>query len=318
MRALRFEQFGPPSVLAMRDLPRPVPGPGQALVRVQAAAVHRSDVKIVAGLLPGVGLPRTPGRDFCGVVVDGTQHVGQEVWSSGAGGLGITRDGAHAEFVVLPEAALSLKPPALSLAQTAAIGLPFITAWFTLMDSARLATGETVLIVGAAGAVGQAAVQVANWRGARVLGAGMRTRAIPGADVTFDTTTDDLREAVFEATHGRGVDVVLDTVGGAMFEPALRSLRVGGRHVAIASTGERRVSFDLAEFYHNGASLIGVDTLKLSPRQIGRIAGDLRAGFDALALRPPAIRTTPFDQAAAAFDRVASGEGRETEVLVFP
>ena len=129
MKALRFREFGLPSVLRIEEIPRPEPYDGEALVKVKAAAINPSDVKNVAGLFSGTTLPRTPGRDFSGMVVAGKKYEGEEVWSSGPG-LGITRDGAQAEYVTIPEEALSLKPRTLSLEQAAAIGVPFITAWF--------------------------------------------------------------------------------------------------------------------------------------------------------------------------------------------
>src|SRR5262245_55021941 len=257
MKALRFSKFGAPSVLAIEEVPRPTPRDGEALIQVKAAAINPSDVKNVSGQFPKTTLPRTPGRDFSGIVVEGKRYKGQEVWSSGPG-FGLTRDGAQAEYVTIPEEALSLKPRALSMEQAAAIGVPFITAWFAMAHAAELQSGEEILIVGAAGAVGQAATQIANWRKARVLGAARRFAPIPCVDAVINTTTEDLRERVFELTEGKGADVVFDTVGGAMFEPALRSLRLGGRHIVIASTGEKRVSFDLVDFLRNLFRLIGV------------------------------------------------------------
>ena len=180
MKALRFSKFGPPSVLAIEEIPRPEPGAGEALVQVKAAAINPSDVKIIAGLFPATALPRTPGRDFSGIVVTGTRYERQEVWCSGPG-LGMTHDGAQAEYVTVPEEALALKPRRLSLEQAAAIGVPFITAWAALVGAAELQAGETILIMGAAGAVGQAATQIANWRKARVLGAVRSSDPVPGA-----------------------------------------------------------------------------------------------------------------------------------------
>src|ERR1700745_1323191 len=163
MKALRFSRFGLPSVLRIEEIPRPEPHDGEALVKVKAAAINPSDVKNVAGVFSGRTLPRTAGRDFSGVVVAGTKYVGEEVWSSGPD-LGITCDGAQAEYVTVPEEALSLKPRTLSLEQAAAIGVPFITAWFALVRAAQLEGGETILIIGIGGAVGPAAMQIASWR----------------------------------------------------------------------------------------------------------------------------------------------------------
>jgi NADPH:quinone reductase-like Zn-dependent oxidoreductase len=316
MKALRFGNFGPPSVLAIEEVPRPEPGDGEALIQVKAAAINPSDIKNVSGFFKGTTLPRTPGRDFSGIVVEGKKYKGKGVWSSGPG-LGIARDGAHAEYVTVPEEALSLKPRTLSMEQAAAIGVPFITAWFALVRAAELQAGETILIVGAAGAVGQAATQIANWRKARVLGAARGSNPIPGVDAVINTTTEDVRERVFEVTKGKGADAVFDTVGGSMFEPALRSLRIGGRHIAITSTGERRVCFDLVDFYHNRSRLIGVDSMKFTPGDVGAIADELCAGFEANALKVPPIKAVPFKNAVEAYEEIASGREGTKQVLTF-
>lgn len=303
-------------MLAIEKVPQPEPRDGEALVQVKAAAINPSDVKNVSGHFAGTTLPRTPGRDFSGIVVAGKKHQGLEVWSSGPG-LGITRDGAQAEFVIVPEEALSLKPRTLSMEQAAAIGVPFLTAWFALVHAAQLEAGETILIVGAAGAVGQAATQIANWRKARVLGAARSSNPIPGAAAVINTTTDDLRERVFALTEGKGADAVFDTVGGAMFEPALRSLRLGGRQVSITSTGNRRVSFDLVDFYHNLSRLIGVDSMKFTPRDVAAIAEELRPGFEANLLKAPPVQLVPFENAIEAYERIAGGQAEAKQVLTF-
>src|SRR5262245_32052558 len=197
MKALRFSKFGPPSVLAIEEVPRPDPREGEALIQVKAAGINPSDVKNVSGHFTGTTLPRTPGRDFSGVVVEGTKFKGQEIWCSGPG-IGVTTDGSHAEYVTIPEEALSLKPRALSMQQAASIGVPFITAWAAVARAAELQAGETILIVGAAGSVGQAATQIANWRKARVLGAARSSDPIPGADAVINTSTENMPERVFE------------------------------------------------------------------------------------------------------------------------
>jgi len=316
MKALRFSKFGPPSVLRIEEIPRPEPRDGEALVKVKAAAINPSDVKNVAGLFSGTTLPRTPGRDFSGVVVAGKKYEGEEVWSSGPG-LGITRDGAQAEYVTVPEEALSSRPRTLGFEQAATIGVPFITAWFALVRAAQLEPGETILIIGVGGAVGHAATQIANWRNARVLGAARSSDPVPGAVAVINTTTEDLRKRVFELTDGKGVDAVLDAVGGPMFEVALRCLRIGGRQVAITSTGDRRVSFDLVDFYHNQSRLIGVDGMKLTPRDVAIIADELRQGFEANTLKTSAIDAVRFENAVEAYEQVASGTARSKQVLTF-
>jgi NADPH:quinone reductase len=316
MKSLRFTEFGPPSVLRIEELPIPEPGEGEALVHVKAAAINPSDIGNVAGRFKHTTLPRTPGRDFAGIVVKGNCHDGEEVWGSGPN-LGIVRDGSHAEYVVVPEETLSLKPKSLTMAQGAAIGVPYITAWASLVTAAQIQAGETILIVGAAGAVGQAATQIANWKQARVIGAAMRSDPIPGTEWVINTETEDLRERVLELTACKGVDAVFDTVGGPMFEPALQSLSFGGRQVAIASPGHPRVSFNLIDFYHNFSRLLGVDSYGLTPRQIAEIEEGLRAGFETGALKPPSIEIVPFEKAVDAYSRVAAREAKAKQVLSF-
>jgi NADPH:quinone reductase len=316
MKALRFAEFGPPSVLRIEEVAIPEPEEGEALVRLKAAGINPSDIGDVAGRFKSTTLPRTPGRDFAGVVVKGRHHKGEEVWGS-APELGIVRDGSHAEYVVVPAETLSLKPKSLSMAQAAAIGVPFITAWASLVSAAQIQAGETILIVGAAGAVGQAATQIANWKGARVIGAALTSDPIPGTVSAINTKSEDLRERVLELTAGKGADAVFDTVGGPMFEPALRSLRVGGRQVAISSSGNPRVSFSLIDFYHKFSRLLGVDTYGLTLRQVAEIEQELRPGFETGVLKPPVIEIVPFEEAVEAYSGMAAGQAKAKQVLSF-
>jgi D-arabinose 1-dehydrogenase-like Zn-dependent alcohol dehydrogenase len=122
---------------------------------------------------------------------------------------------------------------------------------------------------------------------------------------------------VLELTAERGVDAVFDTLGGLMFEPALRLLRRGGRHVAISSRGEPRVSFNLIDFYHNSSRLLGVDSYALTARQVGEIAAELRRGFETAALKPPAIEIVPFEKAVDAYSRMTAGVAKAKQVLGF-
>ena len=316
MKALRFSSFGPPSVLRIDEVAIPEPGEGEVLVRVTAAAINPADYKNVSGHFKNTTLPRTPGRDFAGTVVKGAYREGDEVWSSPPK-LGVVRDGSHAEYVVVPAETLSPRPKSLSMMQAAAIGLPFVTAWASVVSTAQIRPGEIVLIVGAGGAVGRAATQIANWKQARVIGADITSNPLPGTESVINTATEDLRERVLALTSGRGVDAVLDAVGGSMFEPALRSLRYGGRQVVITSTGDPRVSFNLIDFYHNLSRLLGVDSNGLTPRQVGEIADELRLGFEAGALTPPPIEVVPFDEAVDAYSRVAAGQAKAKQVLSF-
>src|SRR6266496_5138193 len=167
MKAIRFESYGSPSVLTMKEIPMPVLQKGEVLIQIKAAAINPSDVKIVAGIIKA-SLPRVPGRDYAGVVVDGEAKKGMEVWGSGAG-FGVTRDGCHAEYLAVPAGWISQKPTNLTMEQAAAIGVPYLTAWCTLVLAGNIQAEETVLIIGVSGAVGRAATQITSARTRRII-----------------------------------------------------------------------------------------------------------------------------------------------------
>jgi NADPH2:quinone reductase len=311
MKALRFAQYGPPSVLSIEQLDTPQPGRGESLVQIHAAAVNPSDVKNVAGAFK-TPLPRTPGRDYAGTVVAG-DGKGREVWGSGPG-FGVERDGSHAEFVVMSSAWLSDKPPHLSMEEAATVGVPFVVAWYGLVQGAVKA-GETILVTGALGAVGRAVTQIAHWKGARVVGADMVERPCE-CDVYINVKTQDLVAEVKAATANHGVDLVYDAVGGPMFEQCLKSLSVFGRQIAMASVGARRVSFDLVDFYHGLRRLIGVDSLQFRGEEIAAIMDAIRPGFEYGALKPFETKSWPLDKAIGAYTAAEKGSGPEKQLLI--
>lgn len=313
MKALHFSTYGPPAILTITELPKPEPRKGEALVQIKATAINPSDVKNVAGHFKAP-LPKVPGRDYAGVVVAGDAEKGLEVWGSGAG-FGVVRDGAHAEYIVVPVEWISQKPPQLSMEQAAAIGVPYVTAWSALVRAGNVQAGETVLIVGVSGAVGRAATQIAHWKKARVIGASTHSDNPSNADALINTTTHDLDQEARALTDRKGADLVLDAVGGPMFEPSLKSLRCGGRQIAISST-DRRVTFDLVDFYHNASHLIGVDTAKLSGTEIAELMNGLRAGFQEGYLQAPTVTTWPLERAIEAYEAVEKGRPRTKHVLI--
>lgn len=313
MKAVRFSRHGKPDVLTVEDIPMPVPGPDEALVRVKAASINPSDVKNVAGLMEQTTLPRTPGRDYAGVVEAGpAAWIGAKVWGTG-GDVGFTRDGSHAEFMAVPVAALRHMPAALNFEQAASVGVNFVTAWKALVEAAGLKGGETLAIIAASGGVGNAAVQIARRIGATIIGTD-RNGARPLAEIAAHgvaLTADGaaVPAAIRDATGGRGADVVLDCVGGMMFRHALDCLALKGRLIEMSVTGAREVSFNLADFYHNENALIGIDTLKLDLTGSAAIMEALRPGFDDGDYRPAAItRRFGLGDAVAAYQAMAAGE----------
>lgn len=311
MRAIRFERFGDPSVLELVDVAEPAAHDATAVVRIMAASINPSDVKNVAGAMTQTTLPRIPGRDYAGVVEAGpAEWIGAEVWGTG-GDTGFTRDGTHAALIAVPVASLRRKPDALDFDEAASIGVNYMAAWCGL-EAAALKAGETVLLIGAGGGVGGAAAQIARRLGARVIGADRRA---PRPDAPINDIAEkriigaeDLPAAVRAATGGKGADVVFDLVGGVMFRDAIACLALRGRLVEIAATGQREVSFDLRDFYHNESRLFGVDTLKrdltasaevLEALAPGFVAGDYRAA--------PMAETCGLGEAREAYRKVAAG-----------
>lgn len=312
MRALRFDRFGDASALRLAEVPDPRLEPGQARVRVHAASINPSDVANVAGRFPHTTLPRTPGRDYAGVVLEGpAEWVGQEVWGTGDGGF--THDGSHAERIVVPAASLRRKPKRLSFEQAASIGVTFTTAWIGVCEYARLQAGETLAVVGSTGGVGGAAVQLGKRLGARIFGVDRsapdpQSPAARRLEHTLTPAEGDAAERLRALTNGRGAEVVLNTVGGATFEPSVRMLARRGRLAVLASPGQPRVEFNLVDFYHNESQLFGVDSLQRDMTSMAEILEQLAPGFDDGSFDPPVInRVVDLTQALEAYRAVQAG-----------
>ena len=310
MRAVQFEAFGDPSVLKLVEAPTPSAGDGSALVRVMAASINPSDVKNVAGAMRQTRLPRIPGRDFAGVVEAGpTEWLGAEVWGTGDGGF--TRDGSHAELIAVPVASLRRKPKNLGFDEAASVGVNYMAAWCGL-EAASLRSGETVLLIGAGGGVGAAAAQIARRIGARVIGADRRSPRPDAPALAIAEkliiAAEDLPAEVKAATRGKGADVVFDLVGGVMFRSAVNSLARGGRLTEIAATGQREVSFDLLDFYHNESRLFGVDTLQYDLTASAKVLEALTPGFESGDYRAaPIAEICALSEAQTAYRKVAAG-----------
>jgi len=291
--------------------PEPAATPGFAVVRVGAAAVNPSDVKAALGLMPQAVWPRTPGRDFAGVVVDGPNDwIGREVYGSG-GDIGITRDGSHARFLVLPVAALRDRPLSISMDESGAVGVPFVTAYEGFRRSGMPRDGQTVLVLGANGKVGQAAVQLAAQGGARVIAVQRRPGPFEGfacaAVETIDATQGDIAARVRELTGGRGVDIAYNTVGSAYFDAANKSMAKGATQILI-STQDRAVPFDIFAFYRGMHTYVGIDSLAMDCVAATGQLDAMREGFERGTLKPfPVARAFTLDQAADAYRLVLSG-----------
>jgi NADPH2:quinone reductase len=321
MRALRFQKTGSLDELKVEELPKPVPAGGDVLIQIKAAAINPSDVKNVLGKMHETSVPRIPGRDFAGIVVEGPpEWLNRNVFGSG-GNLGFSRDGTHAEFAAIPLVAINPLPKNLSFEQAAAMGVAYMTAWAAVVTAAKIRPGETILITGTNGAVGGAAAKIARKQGARVIGVTRKAADIPGLNDPaiaqwIGLDAGELPVSVFAATEEKGADVVFDVVGGAMFEPCLRSLAWRGRHIAIASNPEPRVSFNLVDFYHREARLFGVDSVKLTFEESAAILRGLTPGIEDGTFPPPLTKARSFSDFAEAYQLVGDGKVKEKQILV--
>ncbi|MFL6439392.1 MAG: zinc-binding alcohol dehydrogenase family protein [Terriglobales bacterium] len=328
MRALRFSEFGGFDKLKVESVPDPRPASGEVVVRIRAASLNPSDAKNVLGRMEGTTLPRTPGRDFAGVVIDGPpEMVGADVWGTG-GDVGFTRDGTHAELIALPVGGVRPKPCKVSFEEAAAVGVNFVAAWIGLIEAARFKSGETVLATGAAGGVGSAIMQIAKWKGGSTIGVDRAQMSSAqqkeyGIDhYLVAESKESYRSVIEEAlklTGGKGVNVAYDCVGGPLFEPCLRTLGQLGRQVNITSVGDRRVCFDLLDFYHRRLTLLGVDTRAYDTQASAAILEQLTPGFESGALKPILIlRRFGLDQAVQAYTEVNGGSIHGKAVFTLP
>jgi NADPH2:quinone reductase len=292
----------------------------ELLIELRASAVNPSDVKAATGLMPYAVFPRTSGRDYAGLVIDGPEGwIGREVFGS-SGDLGIRRDGTHATHLAVEADAVVDKPKGLSWEEAAGIGVPFVTAMEGLRRAGIPKSGETIVVMGVNGKVGQAAVQIASWHGARVIGVVRKREPYEGhansAVEVIDASATDVAPRVRELTGGKGADVVFNTVGDPYFEAAHKSLALRGRQILIA-TIERVVPFNILEFYRGQHTYVGIDTLGLSSVATGAVLRELGSGFASGHLKPFPIKANaiyPLQDAKAAFVAVA-GSSRDRVIL---
>lgn len=307
---------------AIEDAPLRAPCADEVVVEIAAAAVNPSDAKAATGLMPYAVFPRTPGRDFSGTVVVGPEHLlGKTVFGS-SGDLGIRRDGAQASHMIVEADAVVEVPQGVSMQEAAGIGVPFVTAWEGLDRAGLPQPGETVLVLGLNGKVGQAVAQIATWRGARVIGVVRRDEAYIGhaavPPTVLNAAAEDVPARVRALTGGKGADIVFNTVGDPFYEIGQKALATGGRAVFIAAI-DRFVTFDILAFYKGRHTYVGVDTIALSSVESGRILSTLVPGFAAGALKPFPIRNSalyPLAEARAAYAAVMGSS--HDRVLLLP
>src|SRR3954453_18159657 len=309
MRAAWCEWLGDISGVAVQEVPVPAPGPGQVLVRVHAAALNFPDVLMVGGRYQGrVEPPFIPGTEFAGEVVaapDGWATIGTPV-------IGTVPHGAFAEFVAAGAPPLRPLPPGLDFAPGAAFGVPYTTAYHALVTIGGLEPGHVVAVLGAAGGVGLASVDVARRLGARVIALASTPERLAlarehGAAETIDYSAEPVKERL-KALEPEGVDIIIDPVGGPIAEQALRAIRWGGRFVTVGyASGEiPRIPLNLVLL--KGAQIRGFEMTGVAAHAPGAMeAGD--ATLDRLVadgMRPHVQSSFSLDDVRPALDSVAN------------
>jgi NADPH:quinone reductase len=322
VKAIYIERSGAIGDVKASDVPKPSLKEGEVLVKIEASGINPSDIASIQGRFPGAILPRIVGRDFAGRVVGGPpDSLGADVWGTG-GDLGISRNGTHAEYVALPESAVARRPKNLSVEQAATAGVPFVTAFSGLVRIGGLKSGEWVIVSGAAGAVGHAAIQLAHARGARVI-ALVKDEAESAAPILGEVEAiarsdrGDLEDTVRNATGGKGADLALNGVGSSIFHTLLGALAAGGRQVVYSVAGGRDVTLDLLLFYQHQYTISGLNTQGLDATTCAAILREIGPLFESGVIKPLVIGSRySLDEAANAYGHVASGSPGKTVFLM--
>jgi NADPH2:quinone reductase len=303
MKAIRVEEFGGPEQLRVKDVPDLKPGPGQVVVRISAAGVNPVDTYIRAGAYPRKpALPYTPGTDSAGTVEsigDGVKRiaVGDRVYTAGS------LTGTYAEQSLCDERLVFPLPANASFSQGAAMHVPYATAYRGLFQRAKACPGETVLIHGASGGVGTAAVQLARAAGLRIVGTvgsdrGKKLALAEGAHDVLDHKSPDHFEKALALTGGRGFDVILEMLANVNLARDLGILAPGGRAVVIGNRGT--IEINPRDAMMRDASILGMSLWNASPEDLFSIHSALVAGLENKTLRPVIGQEIPIAEAPRA------------------
>jgi NADPH:quinone reductase len=306
MKAIVVREFGGPDVMRMEDVPDPVPGPGQILINVHAVGVNPVETYVRAGTYARKpSLPYTPGSDVGGVVVS----VGEGVTRVKAGdrvyGHGMT--GGYAQLAVAEEWQVYQLPDRVSFKQGAALGVPYGTAWRALFIRAHARAGETVLVHGASGGVGVAAVQIARAHGLQVIGTAGTDEGVAlvreqGAHHVLKHRDADYMQSLMKLTGGRGVDVVLEMLANVNLDKDLDVIAFRGRIVVIGNRG--RVEIDARKAMGKDGAVLGMTLFNATREEFHEIHSGVVAGLAIGSLNPVIGREMPLADAAAAHGAV--------------
>jgi len=322
VKAVLCKAYGPPESLIVEDVPSPLPGTGEAVIAVKAAGVNFPDVLIIENKYQvKPPLPFSPGSELAGLV----KAVGDGVTSFKPGDrvMAITGYGAFAEEVKTDARRMLAIPPGMDFTTAAAFGLTYATSDHALSDRGGLKAGETLLVLGAAGGVGLAAIEIGKALGARVIACASTDDKLAvcrahGADDTINYATDDLRERIKALTGGNGPDVIYDSVGGPYTDPALRSIAWRGRLLVVGFAAGDIPKIPLNLTLLKGCSIVGVfwgEFARREPHRFAEAMQRLGRWYAEGKLKPHVSETFPLDRAADALTRMANREVKGKVVL---
>jgi len=313
MKALLVREFSPVERLRIQEVPSPEMSEAQVRVRIKAAGIGFVEGLKVAGLYQTRDpLPFVPGMEFSGVV----EQIGADVANMRVGDrvFGLARRGALAEQIAVAADELWPMPAHLSFAQAAAVPANYFTAAYGLKELAVLRPGEILLILGASGGTGTAAIKIGRMLGAHVIAAASTAEkrsfaCAQGADAAIDYTLEDWRKTLTAMTGGKAVDVIFDAVGGDISPTAFRTLGWRGRHLVVGFAGGKIPALPFNIALLKGASLIGVDSAQIrkwEPEVYARLKDDIGAWLENRSLDPPPTQVFPFERFHDAFAAITS------------
>jgi NADPH2:quinone reductase len=320
MRAIRVSEFGGPEVLKLEEVPTPVPAAGQVLVHVRAAGVNPYDTYMRAGTYAvKPPLPYTPGSDAAGVV----EAVGAGVSKVKAGDrvyTAKTLSGAYAEYTLTLEEQLQLLPESIEFAQGAGVWVPYGTAYHALFHSAKALAGETVLVHGASGGVGTAALQMARAMGLRIYGTagteqGLELIKREGAVHVFDHTKAGYEEEILKATGGKGLDIILEMLANVNLPKDLKLLALNGRVIVIGNRGETTIN--ARDLMGKRGSIRAFTLWSITEPETKEIYAGLNAGLANGTLNPVVAKELPLAEAAQAHKDILA-PGSAGKIVLIP
>jgi NADPH:quinone reductase-like Zn-dependent oxidoreductase len=319
LKAIEFKETGHLSHLRLTDLDKPQPNDREVLIKVLAAGLNKSDTTNVLGLFPYTTVPRVPGRDFAGIIEDGPKDlIGLEVFGTGKE-IGFTQNGAHAQYLCVPKEGFSIKPKNMSFEQAAACGVPFITAYFAI-ENTRVTANTKVVVIGASGSVGFAALQLAKQKGAQVLGLLRDEQKAQHLQQKGYTTaliqeTSELKNLVL-GHFAQGADVIFDTTGQWIAQ-SVEALGQQGRLACIVVPGDGHVNVSIRDLYRVGGEIIGVNSLLYSAQACAQVFDQLCPSFsNGSLIAPEQLDTCALSEATELYLQLR--QGRKGKFILLP